>query len=81
MEPLIILVKPHQVSSLDPHTYHVVVLVVVLVDANDDAPIFSWGLHTRIHSLIVNQCFVVIVESTDARCDVVVAVLIVSILR
>jgi hypothetical protein len=60
---------------LDPQKYLVVVLVVVLVVADVDAPIFSGRPHVRILSLHFNQYFVVIlVESMDTRCAAVVAI-------
>lgn len=44
MEPLFILVvKPPQVSSLDPQKYDVVILVVVLVVSDDKSPIIFSG--------------------------------------
>ena len=54
-------------------------LVVILVVVNDNALIVFWRPHACILSLVFNQYSVVIVESTYARCAVVVAVLIDSI--
>ncbi len=62
MESLLILVKPPLVRSLDPQKYLVVVLVVILVVANDVAPIFSWRPHAHLLSLLPNQYFIVDVE-------------------
>ncbi len=62
MESLLILVKPPQVSSLDPQTYLIVVLIVVLIVANDVAPIFSRRPHAHVLSLLLNQYFIVVVE-------------------
>ncbi len=62
MESFLILVKPPQVSSLDPQTYLIVVHVVVLIVANDVAPIFSGRPHARILSLLLNQYLIVVVE-------------------
>ena len=73
MELLLILVKSPQVCPLDPQKYLGVVLVVVLVVADADAPNFSGRPHARILSLLFNQYFVVIlVESADARCAVLI---------
>ncbi len=54
VEPILILVKPPQVSSLDPQKYLSVVLIVVLVVVNVDAPIFSVRPHANILSLHFN---------------------------
>jgi hypothetical protein len=79
VEPLLILAKPPQVGSLDPHKYLAVVLIVVLVVADENEPIFAGQSQARIHSLLLNQYFVVIGGSVDARCAVVVAFLFASI--
>ncbi len=72
--------QPPQISSVDPQNYLGVVLVVVLVIANVDAPTFSGRPHVRILSLLFNLYFVIIlVESVDANCAVVIAILIDSI--
>jgi hypothetical protein len=77
VEPLLILVKLSQISSLDPQKYLVVILFVILVVANDGSPIFSGRPRTCVLRLLLNQYFVIVVESMDARCAViVVAVLI-----
>jgi hypothetical protein len=79
VEPLLILVKPPQVSS--PHKYLAVVLIVVLVIIYENEPIFPGQSQARIHSLPLDQYFVFIGGSVDARCAVVVAILIASIQR
>ncbi len=79
MEPLLILVEPPQVSFLDPRKYLAVVLIVVLVVADENEPIFAGQSQARIHSLLLNQYFVIVGGSRDARFAVVVAVLIASI--
>jgi hypothetical protein len=67
-------------AVIDPQKYHGVLLVVILVVANVDAPIFSGRPHLCILSLLTNQYFVIVlVESVDARSAVVVAILIGSI--
>jgi hypothetical protein len=77
VKPLLIIVKPPQVISVDPQKYFGVVLVVVLVVANVDAALFSVRPHTCILSLLFNQCFVVVlVELADASHAIVVAILI-----
>jgi len=80
VKPLLILVEPPQVSSLDPQKYLCVVLIVVLFAANADAPIFSWRPHAGIISLHFNQNFVVVrAESMYARYAVDVAIFIDSV--
>ena len=80
VKPLLIIVKPPQVSSLDPQEYLGVVLVVVFVSAKVSASIFSERPHTPILSLLFTQYFVVVlVESAYTRCDVIGAVFIDSI--
>ena len=80
MGPLLILVKPPPVSSLDSQKYHSVILIVVLVAANVDAPIFYVRLHANILSLHFNQYFIIVLaETVDARSAVAVAVFIDSI--
>jgi hypothetical protein len=79
VEPLLILVKPPQVGSLDPHKYLAVVLIVVLDVADKNEPIFAGQFQACIHSLILNQYFVVIGGSMDTRCAVVIVILTASI--
>ena len=79
MEPLFILVEPPQVGSLDPHKYLAVVLIVILVVAVENKTIFAKQYLARIHSLLLNQHFIVVGGSMDTRCAVVVAILIASI--
>ncbi len=79
MEPLLILVEPPQVGSLDHHKYLAVVLIVILDIADKNEPIFSGQSQARIHSLLLNQYFVVVGGSMDTRCAFVVAILIASI--
>jgi hypothetical protein len=57
----------------------VVVLVVALLITNEDVPISSGRSHAHIFSLLLNQYFVIVVESADARCAVVIALLTDSI--
>ncbi len=79
MEPLLILVKPPQVGSFDPDKYLTVVLIVVLVVADKNEPIFAGQSQARIHSPLLNQYSVLVGGSMDTRCAVVVAILIASI--
>jgi hypothetical protein len=57
VEPLLILVKPPQVISLDFQKYDGVFLFVVLVVFDVDAPFFSERPPTSILSLHFNQYF------------------------
>ncbi len=93
MKPLLVLVVPPRVSSLDLQRYLVVVVAVVafvvmdmvvvaVVLADVDAPtVFFMRYHTRIHSLLLTQYFGVVVESADARCAVVVVAAPINIVR
>ncbi len=80
MEPNLILVKPPQVFSLDPQKYLSVIFIVVLIAVNVNAPIFPVRPHTNILSLHFNQYYVIVlVESADAECAIVIAVSIDSV--
>jgi hypothetical protein len=74
-----ILVEPPQVGSLNPHKYLAVVLIGVLDIADKNELIFAGQSQVRIHSLLLNQYFVVIGGSMDIRCAFVVAILITRI--
>ena len=93
MKPLLVLVVPPQVSSLDLQTYLVVVVVVLLL------LLWSWSLllsslpmlmrllfslgdtTKRVLSLLLNQYSGVVVESAGARCAVVVDAVLINIVR
>jgi hypothetical protein len=79
VEPLLTLVEPPQVGFLDPHKYLAVVLIVVIVVNDKNEPIFAGQSQACIHSLLLNQYFVLVGGSMDTRCTVVVATLITSI--
>ena len=93
VKPLLVLVIPLQVSSLDLQQYLVVVVVVVafvvvfvvvsvVVLTNVNAPtIFLRRYHARILSLLLNQYFGVVVESAAARCAVIVVAVPINIVR
>ena len=93
MKPLLVLVVPPQVSSLDLQRYFVVVVVfvafvvvdvvvVVVVLTNVDGhTVFFMRYHIRVLSLLLAQYFGVVVESADARCAVVVVTVPINIVR
>ena len=57
MEPLHTYLSSSPQVSLDPQQYLVVVLIVALLVADDDAPIFSGRPDALILSLLINQYF------------------------
>jgi hypothetical protein len=96
MKPLLVLVVPPQVSSLELQRYLVVVVVVVVVVAfvvvdvvvvvvvlaDVDAPtVFFMRYHSHVLSLLLTQYFGVDVESVDARCAVIVVAVPINIVR
>ena len=93
MMPLLVLVIPPQVSSLDLQRYLVavvvvvafvvvdVVVVVVVLAAVNVPTVFFMRYHTRVLSLLLTQYFGVVVESMDARCAVVVVAVPINIVR
>ena len=77
METILILVKPPQVNSLDPQKYLGVVLFVFLLCG---CTYFFWETQCMHPQPPLQSIFVVVlVKSADARCAVVIAILIGSI--